>query len=43
VYFSPLGFSTGGAFRVGGAGGVVYRVSVDPLTGRVQSRREPTR
>jgi prepilin-type N-terminal cleavage/methylation domain-containing protein len=43
VYFSPLGFSTGGTFRVGSPGGVVYRVSVDPLTGRVLSRREPTR
>jgi len=43
VYFSPLGFSTGGTFHVSGAGGVVYRVSVDPLTGRVLSRREPTR
>jgi prepilin-type N-terminal cleavage/methylation domain-containing protein len=43
VYFSPLGFSTGGTFRVGGPTGIVYRVSVDPLTGRVQSRREPTR
>lgn len=43
VRFSPEGFSTGGAFRVASERGVAYRVTVDPLTGRVLSRREPTR
>jgi len=43
VRFSPEGFSTGGAFRVASEGGVAYRVTLDPLTGRVRSRREPTR
>lgn len=41
VRFSPQGSSTGGAFRLTGGNGVAYRVTVDPLTGRVTNRREP--
>ena len=41
VRFSPEGFSTGGTFRIASAHGVAYRVTVDSLTGRVRSRREP--
>lgn len=43
VRFSPIGSSSGGAFRLASEGGVAYRVTVDPLTGRVASRREPGR
>jgi prepilin-type N-terminal cleavage/methylation domain-containing protein len=39
VRFEPQGGSSGGDFRLS-AGGVVYRVRVDPLTGRVRSHRE---
>jgi prepilin-type N-terminal cleavage/methylation domain-containing protein len=39
VRFEPQGTSTGGDFRLA-TGAVVYRVTVDPLTGRVRSRRE---
>lgn len=39
VRFEPHGASTGGAFRLT-TGGVRYRVSVDPLTGRVRATRE---
>lgn len=38
VRFEPQGGSSGGDFRVA-AGGVAYRVTVDPLTGRVRSVR----
>lgn len=38
VRFEPQGGSSGGDFRVA-AGGVTYRVTVDPLTGRVRSVR----
>jgi general secretion pathway protein H len=41
VRFSPQGLSSGGAFRLAGGNGVAYRITVDPLTGRVTSRREP--
>lgn len=41
VRFSPQGSSSGGAFRLAGDNGVAYRITVDPLTGRVTSRREP--
>lgn len=40
VTFSPQGFSSGADFRLEGPGGRIYRVIVDPLTGRVSSRRE---
>jgi general secretion pathway protein H len=44
VQFTSQGFSTGGTFRVVAASGAVaYRVTVDPLTGRVRGRREPVR
>jgi prepilin-type N-terminal cleavage/methylation domain-containing protein len=44
VQFSAQGFSTGGTFRVAAANGTLaYRVTVDPLTGRVLGRREPAR
>ncbi len=39
VTFSPQGFSSGASFRLEGQGGRVYRVTVDPLTGRVSSLR----
>ena len=39
VRFEPQGGSSGGDFRVV-AGGVAYRVTVDPLTGRVRSARQ---
>jgi general secretion pathway protein H len=39
VRFEPEGTSSGGDFRVA-SGGVAYRVTVDPVTGRVRSRRE---
>jgi type II secretion system protein H len=39
VRFEPQGGSSGGDFRVA-AGGVAYRVTVDPLTGRVRSARQ---
>ena len=38
VRFEPQGGSSGGDFRVA-AGPVTYRVTVDPLTGRVRSGR----
>lgn len=40
IRFSPEGLSNGARLRVVAAGGVAYRVSVDPITGRVTSRRE---
>lgn len=40
VTFSPHGFSSGGTFRLETPGGRVYRVRVDPITGRVSSSRE---
>lgn len=43
VRFSPQGSSSGGAFRLASRNGVAYRVTIDPLTGRVRSLREPTR
>lgn len=39
VRFEPHGVSTGGDFRVG-AGSIRYRVTVDPLTGRVRAARQ---
>jgi prepilin-type N-terminal cleavage/methylation domain-containing protein len=39
VRFDPQGGSSGGDFRVGTAD-IVYRVTVDPLTGRVRSARQ---
>jgi prepilin-type N-terminal cleavage/methylation domain-containing protein len=39
VRFEPYGVSTGGEFRLR-SGAVVYRVSVDALTGRVRVERE---
>ncbi len=39
VRFEPQGVSSGGRFRVT-AGAARYRVTVDPLTGRVRSERE---
>ena len=39
VRFEPQGGSSGGDFRLT-SGGVVYRVRVDALTGRVRSSRE---
>lgn len=39
VTFDARGFASGGDFRVT-AGGVIYRVTVDRLTGRVRSVRE---
>lgn len=39
VRFLPHGLSSGGTFRIGAAGGRIWVVTVDPLTGRVLSRR----
>jgi type II secretion system protein H len=39
VRFEPHGVSTGGEFRLT-TGPVRYRITVDPLTGRVRSQRE---
>ena len=39
VTFSPQGFSSGASFRIEAQGGRVYRVTVDPITGRVSSSR----
>lgn len=39
VRFEPHGVSTGGDFRVA-AGSIRYRVTVDPLTGRVRAARQ---
>jgi len=39
VKFLPEGRSSGGAFRIEAAGGRVFTVTVDPLTGRVVNRR----
>jgi general secretion pathway protein H len=39
ITFSPGGVSTGGSFRVVGPDGRAYRVSVNPLTGRVSNVR----
>lgn len=43
VRFSPQGSSSGGAFRLATERGVAYRVTIDPLTGRVRNRREASR
>lgn len=40
VTFSPQGFSSGASFRLEAPGGRVYRISVDPITGRVSNQRE---
>lgn len=40
VTFSPQGSSSAASFRLEGPGGRVYRVTVDPLTGRVSSSKE---
>ena len=39
ITFSPGGVSTGGSFRLVGPDGRAYRVSVNPLTGRVSNAR----
>ena len=39
VRFEPQGTSSGGEFRIS-TGAVTYRVSVDPVTGRVRNHRE---
>jgi Tfp pilus assembly protein FimT len=39
IRFEPQGGSNGGDFRLG-SGGIVYRVTVDALTGRVRSARQ---
>jgi general secretion pathway protein H len=39
VTFFAYGLSSGGRFRVEAQGAVVYVVTVDPLTGRVSTRR----
>jgi len=39
VRFEPQGGSSGGDFRLS-SGGIVYRVTVDALTGRVRSARQ---
>ncbi len=41
VTFSPQGFSSGASFRLQSPGGTVYRVTVDPITGRISNSREP--
>jgi hypothetical protein len=38
IRFEPEGTSSGAAYRVT-AGDVVYRVTVDPITGRVRNTR----
>jgi hypothetical protein len=43
VRFFPQGSSTGGTFRLTSSHGIAYRVSVDPLTSRVTSRRDAPR
>jgi Tfp pilus assembly protein FimT len=40
VTFWPEGLSSGGSFRLEAENGQVYRVTVDPITGRVSSHRE---
>lgn len=39
ITFSPRGVSSGGSFRLVSPDGRAYRVSVDPLTGRVTNTR----
>jgi general secretion pathway protein H len=39
ITFLPQGRSSGGAFRVEAVGSRAYVISVDPLTGRVSTRR----
>ena len=39
IMFSPGGVSSGGSFRLVGPDGRAYRVSVNPLTGRVSNAR----
>ncbi len=43
VRFSPFGSSTGGSFRLSMAAGGAYRITIDPLTGRVVNRRDASR
>ncbi len=38
IRFSPRGLSSGGSFRLVGPDGRGFRVSVDPLTGRVSNK-----
>lgn len=40
VTFSPHGFSSGASFKLEAPGGRVYRITVDPITGRVTNSRE---
>jgi len=39
ITFFPQGLSSGGRFRIEAPGAVVYLVTVDPVTGRVATRR----
>ena len=39
ITFSPQGFSSGGNFLLEGPGGRSYRISVNPMTGRVTNTR----
>jgi Tfp pilus assembly protein FimT len=43
VRFSPFGTATGGSFRLSTVNGGAYRVTIEPLTGRVVNRREVAR
>jgi hypothetical protein len=38
VHFEPQGTSSGGEYKVA-TGDVVYRVTIDPITGRVKNTR----
>ncbi|MFQ5521157.1 MAG: prepilin-type N-terminal cleavage/methylation domain-containing protein [Candidatus Methylomirabilia bacterium] len=40
VTFWPLGFSNGATFRLEAQSGQTYKVTVDPITGRVSTHRE---
>ena len=42
ITFMPQGNSSGGAFRIEAAGSRAYIITVDPLTGRVATRRADT-
>ena len=40
ITFSPQGFSSGASFRLETPGGRAYRVTLDPVTGRVTTAQE---
>lgn len=42
IQFTPDGLSSGARLRIVTAGGVAYRLTVDPVSGRVSNRREET-